>query len=43
MDPTPLAMRGGAMVVLGIINPFMALIPLTGPNAHGPPPRHRLP
>lgn len=42
LDPTPLAMRGGAMVVLGLINPFMALIPLIEPDTHGPLPCHQL-
>ncbi|WP_322009070.1 AsmA family protein [Paraburkholderia sp. J12] len=38
VDATALALRGGAMVGLGLINPFAALIPLIAPSNNKPLP-----
>lgn len=38
VDATALALRGGAMVGLGLINPFAALIPLIAPSNNKPVP-----
>ncbi|MGK8202470.1 AsmA family protein [Burkholderia cenocepacia] len=42
VNPTALALRGGAMVGLGLINPFAALIPLIAPSNHKPLPCQQL-
>jgi len=42
VDATALALRGGAMVGLGIINPFAALIPLIAPSNNKPLPCNQL-
>jgi len=38
VDAAALALRGGAMVGLGLINPFAALIPLIAPSNNKPLP-----
>ncbi|HKT91383.1 MAG TPA: AsmA family protein [Paraburkholderia sp.] len=38
VDATALALRGGAMIGLGLINPFAALIPLIAPSNNKPLP-----
>jgi uncharacterized protein involved in outer membrane biogenesis len=38
VDATALALRGGAMIGLGLINPFAALIPLIAPSNNQPLP-----
>ncbi|NPT44381.1 AsmA family protein [Paraburkholderia sp. 1N] len=38
VDATALALRGGAMIGLGLINPFAALIPLLAPSNNQPLP-----
>ncbi|MCO8625929.1 AsmA family protein [Burkholderia multivorans] len=42
VNATALAVRGGAMVGLGLINPFAALIPLIAPSNHKPLPCQQL-
>lgn len=42
VDAAALALRGGAMVGLGIINPFAALIPLIAPSNNKPLPCNQL-
>jgi hypothetical protein len=42
VNPTALALRGGAMVGLGLINPFAALIPLIAPSNNRPLPCQQL-
>ncbi|KWE57459.1 AsmA family protein [Burkholderia sp. MSMB2157WGS] len=42
VNPTALALRGGAMVGLGIVNPFAALIPLIAPSNNKPLPCQQL-
>lgn len=42
VNPTALAVRGGAMVGLGLLNPFAALIPLIAPSNHKPLPCQQL-
>ncbi|WP_027784322.1 MULTISPECIES: AsmA family protein [Burkholderia] len=42
VNPTALALRGGAMVGLGLLNPFAALIPLIAPSNHKPLPCQQL-
>ncbi|WP_176329311.1 AsmA family protein [Paraburkholderia sacchari] len=42
VDAAALALRGGAMVGLGLINPFMALLPLVAPSNNKPLPCDQL-
>ena len=42
VNATALALRGGAMVGLGLINPFAALIPLIAPSNNKPLPCNQL-
>jgi uncharacterized protein involved in outer membrane biogenesis len=42
VDAAALALRGGAMVGLGIINPFLALLPLVAPSNNKPLPCDQL-
>ncbi|MBV8628035.1 MAG: AsmA family protein, partial [Paraburkholderia sp.] len=42
VNATALAVRGGAMIGLGLINPFAALIPLIAPSNNRPLPCHDL-
>ncbi|SEI44820.1 AsmA family protein [Paraburkholderia diazotrophica] len=42
VNAAALALRGGAMVGLGLINPFAALIPLIAPSNNKPLPCHQL-